>query len=66
MTEYSGADHEKFATLEAAHKEMLNRGIEDFGISIKNSVVDKSMSMRKGKYYAVAVGKVTGIFTDWE
>lgn len=64
VTEYTVADQEKFTTLEAACSGMLNRGIEDFDLPIMNSAGGKSMSMHKGKYYAVAVGNVTGIFTD--
>lgn len=44
---------------------MSIKGIEDFDLCIESFVKGKSISMNKGKCYAVAGDRVTDIFTDW-
>lgn len=66
VTEYTGAEHEKFKTLEAARKEMSEKGIKDFDLFIENPVPITHSLRSKNKYWAVVGGKSTGIFTSWE
>ncbi|KAJ5812830.1 hypothetical protein N7447_009853 [Penicillium robsamsonii] len=60
-----GAEHDKL-TLEDACNEMFQRGIKDFDMPIKNSVKRDTIPLNKGKHWAVAGGRATGVFTDWK
>ncbi|KAJ5471819.1 hypothetical protein N7539_008762 [Penicillium diatomitis] len=66
VIECEGAEHKKWDTLEDARKGMKDRGFEDVDIFVKKSAETKIASLRKDKYYAVAGGKTTRVFTSWE
>lgn len=66
VIECEGAEHKKCDTLEDACKAMKDSGFEGGDIFVKKSVETKVTSLRKGKYYAVAGGKTTRVFTAWE
>lgn len=70
VIECEGADHRKFDTLEDARKAMKEKGFEDNDIDVdifdKGSAEIKVTSLRKGKHYAVAGGKSTGVFIAWK
>lgn len=66
VIECEGAEHKKWDTLEDARKAMKDRGFEDVDIFVKKSAETKVTSLRKDKYYAVAGGKTTRVFTAWE
>ena len=62
---YEGSDYEKFKSLQGACEGMIKKGIKDFDLPVANAAERKPMVMGRGKYYAVASGKNTDIFTDW-
>ncbi|KAJ5335710.1 uncharacterized protein N7506_005646 [Penicillium brevicompactum] len=70
VIECEGADHQKFDTIEDARRAMKERGFEENDIDVdifdKGSAEIKVTSLRKGKHYAVAGGKSTGVFIAWK
>lgn len=64
VTEYKGAEQEKFNTVEDARREMSKTWIKDFDLVIKNPVNKTPVLISRERYWAVAGGKSTGIFTS--
>ncbi|KAL5334262.1 hypothetical protein BJX70DRAFT_378667 [Aspergillus crustosus] len=65
VTEYSGADHEGFETLEYARNSLRKRGFSKFTEVVKNGSGKKNITKRGEKFHAIAYGKNTGIFEDY-
>ncbi|KAL4812454.1 hypothetical protein BDW67DRAFT_178689 [Aspergillus spinulosporus] len=66
VKEYHGADHEGFNTLEEARNSMHKRGFSEFSEVIKSNPESKAVLGLKGNFYAVAYGRTTGVFRDYE
>lgn len=65
VTEYSGADHGGFETLEHARNSLRKRGFSKFTEIVKNGSGNKTITRRRKKFHAIAYGKNTGIFEDY-
>lgn len=65
VTGYEGADHARFDTIELARKDMQSRNVGHFEEVMDMEANGKRPGPRKRKYYAVAGGRRTGVFTNW-
>lgn len=61
-----GADHEKFDSYEDALDSIKSRGLTEIEKNLKHPAEGNAISLPRGAYYAVAQGKSTGIFKDWQ
>lgn len=66
VTGFNGADHETFEGLEQARDEMKKRKIERYDESLKPEARESVGRDFRGKHYAVAYGRTTGVFRDWK
>ncbi|PLN80045.1 hypothetical protein BDW42DRAFT_171770 [Aspergillus taichungensis] len=66
VTGYANAVHKKFDTIELARKDMQSRNVGHFKEEMGMEANGKKPGPRKRKYYAVAGGRHTGVFTDWD
>ena len=64
VTGVCGADFKEVNNLEEARASMKSKGIKEYDEVIRSTVHDSHRRTRE-KYYAVALGKRTGIFKDW-
>ncbi|KAJ5364459.1 uncharacterized protein N7496_010172 [Penicillium cataractarum] len=64
VTGVCGAEFKEVNNLEEARASMKAKGIKEYDEVIR-STVHGSHRKARGKYYAVALGKTTGIFEDW-
>ncbi|KAK6823444.1 hypothetical protein RU639_006144 [Aspergillus parasiticus] len=60
------ADQQKFDTLQEARDAMISRGFTDPKEVIVPITEGKAGPLGHGKFYAVAGGRTTEVFTDWE
>ena len=60
------ADFGKFDTLQGARNAMKLRGITTFDEVAMHAAENEALPLSKGKFYAVAGGRTTGVFSHWQ
>ncbi|KAL4749321.1 hypothetical protein BDW72DRAFT_204863 [Aspergillus terricola var. indicus] len=63
---YNGADHRGFDTLEEARESMQKRGFSEFSEIVKSISERKTVLRSDERFYAVANGRFTGVFKDYQ
>ncbi|KAL4983811.1 hypothetical protein BDW68DRAFT_181258 [Aspergillus falconensis] len=62
---YNGAKHQCFDTLEDARNWVQGEGRNEFSEIVKSKLASKTSQRPRGKFYAIAYGRTTGVFEDY-